>query len=133
MRKLGEPQRKVQKLEKQHSDEHPPANADGPERDQQISGTERKGVMNTQKGRQDDEPKRESGAQKKLKKAIKREKREQKTKERKEREAAKAKKKKEGEDKLRRRGEMLTRNQPKISEWFGKEGAGSKRTLQGVG
>ena len=114
MRKLGE-------LEKQHSD------AVGPERDQQISGTERKGVMNTQKGRQDDEPKRESGAQKKLKKAIKREKREQKTKERKEREAAKAKKKKEGEDKLRRRGEMLTRNQPKIAEWFGKEGAGSKR------
>ena len=98
MRKRGEPQRKVQKLEKQHSDEHPPANADGPERDQQISGTERKGVMNTQKGRQDDEPKRESGAQKKLKKGTKREKREQKTKERKEREAAKAKKKKEGED-----------------------------------
>ena len=65
-----------------------------------------------------------------MKKAIKREKREQKTKERKEREAAKAKKKKEGEDKLRRRGEMLTRNQ---SEWFGKEGAGSKRTPQGVG
>ena len=45
---------------------HRSANAVGPERDQQISGTERKGVMNTQKGRQDDEPKRESGAQKKI-------------------------------------------------------------------
>ena len=109
--------RKVLKLEKQHSDEHPPAKADGPEGDQQTSGNERKGLMN--------EPRKESGAQKKLRKAINREKREQKTKACKEREAAKAKKKKEGEEKLRRRGEMLTRKQPKISGWFRNARAGT--------
>ena len=63
-----------------------------------------------------------------MRKVKNREKREQKTKARKEREAAKAKKKTEREEKLRNEGEMLTRNQPKISGWFRKEGAGSKRT-----
>ena len=123
MRRLGEPQRKMLKLEKHQSDEHPPANADGPGRNQQTIGSERKGLT--------DEPRRENGAQKKLRKVKNREKREQKTKARKEREAAKAKKKTEREEKLRNKGEMLTRNQPKISGWFRKEGAGSKRTPTG--
>ena len=52
-----------------------------------------------------------------------REKREQTAKARKEREAMKAKKKKEREEKLRKKGERLTKNQPKISGWFRKEGS----------
>ena len=72
MRRLGEPQRKMPKLEKQHSDEHPPVNANGAERDHQTSGKEGNGWMN--------EPRKESGAQKRLRKARNREKREQKTK-----------------------------------------------------
>ena len=48
-----------------------------------------------------------------------------------EQKAAAAKKKKEAEERLRRRGELMTKNQPKISIWFKKDGARSKRTPQG--
>ena len=44
-----------------------------------------------------------------------------------EQKAAAAKKKKEAEERLRRRGELMTKNQPKISIWLKKEGASSKR------
>ena len=44
-----------------------------------------------------------------------------------EQKAAAAKKMKEAEERLRRRGELMTKNQPKISIWLKKEGASSKR------
>ena len=87
MRRLGEPQRKIPKLEKQPSDEHHPAKADRTGREPQISEGEKKGLT--------DGPRREDGAQKRLRKAENREKREQKAKARKKREATKAKKKRE--------------------------------------
>ena len=57
-------------------------------------------------------------------------KREQKAKVRKEKATIRAKKKKEQEDILRKKGERLTRNQPKIVEWF-KEGLGSRKAPAG--
>ena len=44
-----------------------------------------------------------------------------------EQKAAAAKKMKEAEERLRRRGALMTKNQPKISIWLKKEGASSKR------
>ena len=38
---------------------------------------------------------------------------------------------KEWEENLRKRGERLTKNQPKIAGWFRKEGPGSKRAPTG--
>jgi hypothetical protein len=90
--------RKVLKLEKQHSDEHTPAKADGPEGDQQTSGNERKVLMN--------EPRKESGAQKKLRKAIYREKREQKTKACKEREELQRQRRRMSEQEQREGGSL---------------------------
>ena len=86
MRRLGEPQRKIPKLEQQPSDEHQPTKADRTGRDPQTSEGEKKGLT--------DGPRREHGAQKRLRKAENREKREQKAKARKERDEGK---KEEGE------------------------------------
>ena len=58
-------------------------------------------------------------------------KREQKAKVRKEKETMRAKKKKEREEILRKKGERLTKNQPKIVEWFKKEGLGSRKAPAG--
>ena len=58
-------------------------------------------------------------------------KREQKAKARKEKQATKAKKAKEREESLRKKGERLTKNQPKMVGWFRKEGLGSRKTPAG--
>ena len=54
-----------------------------------------------------------------------------KRKEQKERKLAAAKKKKEGEDRLRRKGKMKAKSQPKISIWLTSEGARTTRMSQG--
>ena len=117
MRRLGEPQRKVCKLEKQLSDEETPAKADRAGKQPRVSDSEKKGLT--------DGPRRETGAQKRRRKV------ENRAKARKEREATKARKKKEREVNLRKRGERLIKNQPKIAVWFRKEGPGSKRAPTG--
>ena len=66
-----------------------------------------------------------------LRKEENRTKREQKAKVRKEKAMIRAKKKKEQEEVLRKRGERLTRNQPKIVEWFRKEEPGSRNAHAG--
>ena len=66
-----------------------------------------------------------------LRKEENRTKREQKAKVRKEKAMIRAKKKKEQEEILRKRGERLTRNQPKIVEWFRKEEPGSRNAHVG--
>ena len=66
-----------------------------------------------------------------LRKEENRTKREQKAKVRKEKAMIRAKKKKEQEEVLRKRGERLTRNQPKIVEWFRKEEPESRNAHAG--
>ena len=61
----------------------------------------------------------------------KREKREQKAKKRKEREDTKKKKRKEAEDKMKRVGELRTKNQPKILGWTVRQMGLSQRTPKG--
>ena len=53
-----------------------------------------------------------------------------KRKEQKERKLGAAKKKKEGEDRLRRKGKMKAKSQPKISIWLTSEGARTTRMSQ---
>ena len=58
-------------------------------------------------------------------------KREQRAKVRKEKETMRAKKKKEREEILRKKGERLTRNQPKIVEWFRRDEGGQRKAHAG--
>ena len=66
-----------------------------------------------------------------LRKEENRTKREQKAKVRKEKAMMRAKKKKEQEEILRQKGERLTKNQPKIVEWFRKEEGGPRKAHAG--
>ena len=74
---------------------------------------------------------KDTAAQKRRRKEENQAKREQKAKARKEKQATKAKKAKEREESLRKKGERLTKNQPKIVGWFRKEGLGSRKTPAG--
>ena len=73
----------------------------------------------------------ETAPQRRRRREQNREKREQKAKIRKEKEAAKAKKRKEAEEKLKKTGEMRTKNQPKILGWITKKVGRSQRTPKG--
>ena len=103
MRELGEPQRKVKKMEEPLEKSDPNANAGGKDR---ASTKERRVRKNT-------------------KKDATRTTRELKKKEQKEKKLAADKKKKEGEERLRRRGRMAA----KITIWLNSEGARMTRRM----
>ena len=109
MRELGEPKRKVQKMEKLQEHPNPAANTVGPGGNDQNSTMEEKRERDLPRRRQDRETRGESAAQKRTRKAMRRANLEIKTKERRERKAGAAKKRKEEEDRLRRRGELMTK------------------------
>ena len=106
MRELGEPQRKVKKMEEPLEKSDPNANAGGKDR---ASTKERRVRKNT-------------------KKDAKRTARELKKKEQKEKKLAADKKKKEGEERLRRRGRKAAKGQPKITIWLSSEGTRRRMT-----
>ena len=76
------------------------------------------GERNQDRRKQDIEAKRESEAQKRMRKAARRKR-------------GNGRPQRYRKTELRRRGELMTKNHPKISIWFKKEGARSKRTPQG--
>ena len=133
MRKLGEPRRKICRIEEEHQPENspsqrgnsptwPPPRAEGPPVRRLTSPTTPDGN-------------KRQGARKR--KEEQRTKRELKAKLRKEKAALKEKKRKEQEDMLRRKGEKRTKNQPKILAWFRRKDEGQQKTRtggkQGVG
>ena len=84
-----------------------------------------------QEERRERQPGRGYSAARRRRKEENQAKREQKAKARKEKEAEKAKTRKERDERLRKKGERLTKNQPKIEGWFRKEGLGSRKTPAG--
>ena len=96
MRRLGEPQRKVRRREEQSGNPTP-----------RLEGLLGDQATDAPKAKQEETTKKESGAQRRMRKATRRANQEQKRKARKVKDAEKAKKKKEREEELRRKGEML--------------------------
>ena len=78
-----------------------------------------------------DSQEKDTAAARRRRKEENQAKREQKAKARKEKEAEKAKTRKERDERLIKKGERLTKNQPKIEGWFRKEGLGSRKTPAG--
>ena len=119
MRKLGEPRRKVCRVEEEQSpDENNTQNGNSNPRP--TPGEEGPNVN----------PSRHYGNKRlnaKKRKEEFRRKRELKAKEKKEKAALKEKNRKEREEALRRKGARRTKNQPKILEWFKKKGGEQKR------
>ena len=127
MRRLGEPQRKACRIAEQQSEDDGNSKAGKPTSwpppevgEPPMGEPERPGVHNDKKRRAA-----------RLRKEENMTKREQTAKVRKEKATIRAKKKKEQEDILRKKGERLTRNQPKIVEWFSKEELGSRNAHAG--
>ena len=123
MRKLGEPRRKVCRIEKELSpDENNTQDVNSDPRPK--PGEEGTNVTQCrQKGN-------------KRQRAVKRKeefrkKKELKAKEKKEKAAQKEKNRREREEALRRKGAKRTKNQPKILEWFKKQGGEQKRYPMG--
>ena len=127
MRRLGEPRRKMCRVEEDQSpEESNPQNGNSSPRP--PPGAEGPNVTNlTNTSRQYGNKRR---AAKKRKEEFRR-KRELKAKEKKEKAALKEKNRKEREEALRRKGARRTKNQPKILEWFKKKGGGQKRLPTG--
>ena len=127
MRKLGEPQRKICRVAEQQMEDDsnseagkptswPPPGVDGPPVRKLTSPVVHKGN------------KRQTA---RIRKEKYRTKRELKAKMRKEKATMRAKKKKEQEEILRKKGERLTKKQPKILEWFRRNDGGQRKAHSG--
>ena len=131
MGELGQPKRKMQKVEKPPDNPSPNANAGGLGEQCPKANAEEK-VGGHQDCRQKTQGETvENRVQKEKRKAEKRERLELKKRARGERKAAAEKRRKETAERLKIRGQLLTRNQPKIAIWLKKGGAGLRRTSQG--
>ena len=123
MRKLGEPRRKVCRIEEELSPDEDNAQVVNSE-PRPKPGEEGALVTKTQQSGNTRQKAR-------IRKEDFRRKMELKRKEKKEKAAQKEKKKKEREEAVRRKGEKRTKNQPKILDWFSKKEGEQRRQPMG--
>ena len=127
MRKLGEPQRKIFKLDEKKEEGRP-----NPEAEKSavrpLSEADGPAIRNT-KGPMGEKTKKQQTTR--WRKEEKRTKMENKAKIRKEKKALKEKKRKEKEDQLRKKGERRIKNQPKILDWLTTEDRRQRKTHKG--